>query len=40
VTTPDESLALLLREGAAGSNSTADHLEVLEEAITQIPARY
>ena len=35
-----ESLALLLREGSAGSNTTADHLQVLEEAITQIPARY
>jgi Transposase DDE domain group 1 len=35
-----ESLALLLREGSAGSNTTADHLQVLKEAIRQIPARY
>jgi hypothetical protein len=35
-----ESLALLLRAGGAGSNTTADHLEVLDEAIAQIPARY
>jgi hypothetical protein len=35
-----ESLALLLRTGSAGSNTTADHLDVLEEAITQLPAQY
>jgi hypothetical protein len=35
-----ESLALLLRKGSAGSNTTADHIAVLEEAISQIPARY
>jgi hypothetical protein len=35
-----ESLALLLRKGSAGSNTVADHLEVLEQAIRQIPARY
>ena len=35
-----ESLAFLLRTGSAGSNTSADHLEVLDEAITQIPARY
>jgi Transposase DDE domain group 1 len=35
-----ESLAFLLRTGAAGSNTTTDHIEVLDEAITQIPARY
>jgi DDE family transposase len=35
-----ESLALMLRRGSAGSNTTADHIEVLEEAIAQIPARY
>ncbi len=35
-----ESLAFLLRPGSAGSNTTADHLEVLTEAITQIPAPY
>ena len=34
-----ESLALKLRKGSAGSNTTADHVEVLDEAITQIPAR-
>jgi DDE family transposase len=35
-----ESLALKLRKGSAGSNTAADHIEVLDEAITQIPARY
>ena len=35
-----ESLALLLRKGSAGSNTTADHITVLDEAIIQIPARY
>ena len=35
-----ESLALLLRTGSAGSNTVADHIDVLNEAITQIPARY
>jgi hypothetical protein len=35
-----ESLALKLRAGSAGSNTVADHLEVLDEAIAQIPARY
>jgi DDE family transposase len=35
-----ESLALLLRQGSAGSNTTSDHLTVLTEAITQIPARH
>ena len=35
-----ESLALTLRRGSAGSNTTADHLEVLTEAIRQIPAPY
>jgi hypothetical protein len=35
-----ESLALLLRTGSAGSNTAADHIEVLGKAITQIPARY
>jgi hypothetical protein len=35
-----ESLALLLRKGSAGSNTVSDHITVLEEAITQIPARY
>ncbi|WP_051071889.1 hypothetical protein [Amycolatopsis decaplanina] len=35
-----ESLALLLRKGSTGSNTVADHIEVLDEAIAQIPARY
>jgi len=35
-----ESLALLLRKDSAGSNTTTDHIHVLDEAITQIPARY
>jgi Transposase DDE domain group 1 len=35
-----ESLALRLRKGSAGSNTTTDHIEVLDEAISQIPARY
>lgn len=34
-----ESLALKLRPGSAGSNTTADHLEVLDEALSQIPIR-
>ncbi|GAA0388693.1 IS1380 family transposase [Acrocarpospora corrugata] len=33
-----ESLAMLLRPGSAGSNTVADHLEVLAAAIAQIPA--
>jgi hypothetical protein len=35
-----ESLALQLRAGNAGSNTAADHLAVLDEAITQIPAAH
>ena len=35
-----ESLALLLRPGSTGSNTTADHLQVLDEAFTQILAPY
>lgn len=35
-----ESLALLLRSGSAGSNTTSDHITVLDEAITGLPARY
>jgi hypothetical protein len=34
-----ESLALKFRAGGAGSNTAAD-LEVLDEAIAQIPAHY
>ncbi|MGY4967283.1 transposase, partial [Streptomyces sp. 900105245] len=32
-----ESLAMLLREGNAGSNTVADHLAVLADALAQIP---
>jgi hypothetical protein len=32
-----EALSGLLREGRAGSNTTADHITVLDEALTQIP---
>jgi hypothetical protein len=32
-----EALAGLLREGRAGSNTTADHITVLDQAIAQIP---
>jgi hypothetical protein len=35
-----ESLALRLRPGNAGSNTASDHIEVLGEAIAQIPARH
>jgi hypothetical protein len=35
-----ESLALLLRKGNAGANTTRDHIIVLDEAITQIPATH
>jgi Transposase DDE domain group 1 len=35
-----ESSALLLRKGSAGSNTVADHIDVLDEAIRQIPAPY
>jgi hypothetical protein len=35
-----ESLAIKLRPGNAGSNTAADHLEVLGEAIEQIPWPY
>ncbi|MGH3899464.1 MAG: hypothetical protein ACRDTA_14735 [Pseudonocardiaceae bacterium] len=40
VTTPVSRWHLLLRKGSAGSNTVADHLEVLTQAITGIPARY
>ncbi|WP_239090083.1 IS1380 family transposase, partial [Sphaerimonospora thailandensis] len=39
-TNTQESLAMLLRTGSAGSNTVADHLEVLAAAIEQIPARW
>ncbi|MFB4285969.1 IS1380 family transposase, partial [Nonomuraea sp. MTCD27] len=35
-----ESLAMLLRTGSAGSNTVADHITVLAEAIRQIPDAY
>jgi hypothetical protein len=35
-----ESLAMLLRPGNAGSNTVADHLQVLTAALAQIPARW
>lgn len=36
----DESLAFRLRPGRAGSNTATDHIEVLTEAIAQVPARH
>ena len=35
-----ENLAVLLREGSAGSNTAADHITVVDAAITQIPPAY
>ena len=35
-----ESLAVKLRTGSAGSNTVADHLEVLTAALTQIPGSF
>jgi hypothetical protein len=35
-----ESLAFRLRPGNAGSNTVVDHVEVLDEAIAQVPAWY
>nr|WP_271190139.1 transposase [Dactylosporangium matsuzakiense] len=32
-----EALAGLLREGRAGSNTTADHITILDRALQQIP---
>jgi hypothetical protein len=40
VANTDEVLAILLRNGKAGSNTVADHVAVLGEAVTQIPARF
>jgi hypothetical protein len=34
----NEALAGLLREGRAGSNTTADHITVLDQALAQIPS--
>ena len=35
-----EALAMVLRPGNAGSNTAADHLSVLDRALTQIPDRW
>ena len=35
-----EALAGMLRPGSAGSNTTADHLQVLGDAITAVPAKH
>jgi hypothetical protein len=35
-----EALSGMLREGRAGSNTTADHITVLDQALTQIPDAY
>jgi len=35
-----EALAGVLREGRAGANTAADHLEVLDRALAQIPAAH
>jgi hypothetical protein len=35
-----ECLAMLLRPGNAGSNTVADHIQVLAAAIAQLPARF
>jgi hypothetical protein len=35
-----EALSGLLREGRAGSNTTTDHIEVLEQALVQIPDQH
>jgi hypothetical protein len=34
-----EQVAALLRKGNAGSNTAADHIDVLDEALTQLPER-
>ena len=36
----NEALAMILRPGNAGSNTAADHLTVLDQALTQIPDRW
>ena len=35
-----ESLAMLLRPGSAGSNTVTDHIQVLGDAIAQVPPAY
>lgn len=34
----DEALAAILRASNAGSNTAVDHVEVIEDALAQIPA--
>src|SRR6266496_270097 len=36
----DEPLAGMMRRGSAGSNTTADHLQVLDDAITALPPKH
>jgi Transposase DDE domain group 1 len=36
----DESLAVMLRPGNAGSNTAADHIAIVDAAIAQIPAKH
>jgi hypothetical protein len=36
----DEPLAGMMRRGSAGSNTTADHLQVLEDGIAALPPKY
>jgi hypothetical protein len=35
-----EPLAAMMRRGGAGSNTTADHLQVLGDAIDALPPRF
>ena len=35
-----ESLAIKLRPGSAGSNTAADHVEVIDDSIAQLPAKH
>jgi hypothetical protein len=36
----DEPLAAMMRRGSAGSNTTADHLQVLGDAIAALPPKF
>ena len=36
----DEPLAGMMRRGSAGSNTTADHLQLLDDAIAALPPKY
>ena len=38
--TGGEPLAWMLRRGSAGSNTTADHLQVLDAAIAAVPPQF